>query len=94
MDASFIAMLDLARETAGVPFKITSDFRVGDAKCHGRGKAVDIACTDSRSRYAILAALVGVGFKRIGIYDRHIHVDFCTEAEGFPRPRCWWGESR
>ena len=71
MDATFLAMLDSAREIAGIPFKINSAYRseshnrkVGgkSTSSHLVGKAVDLHCTDSRSRWIIITALQKAGF--------------------------------
>ena len=79
-----VFMLDLARELAGVPFKISSGYRckkhnseVGGVKnsAHLKGLAVDIVVADNVSRLKILRALVIVGFSRIGISKGFIHVD-------------------
>jgi len=45
------------------------------ANTHTTGRAVDIACNDSISRYSILYGLLNSGISRIGIYSNHIHVD-------------------
>lgn len=80
--------LDLAREKAGIPFKINSAFRsVEYEKSQGRkgtsshcfGLAVDIRCTTSLQRLKIVSALLEVGFERIGIGKTFIHVDFDQE---------------
>lgn len=79
-----VEMLDIAREIAGVPFRITSGCRseahnqeVGGVQnsSHLTGLAVDIACDTSRERYLITNALLRVGFKRLGLYKTHIHAD-------------------
>lgn len=89
MDALFMQRLDNARELAGVPFKINSAFRTVDYEIeHGRagtsshckGLAVDIACSSNSWRFAIVTALVSVGFKRLGIGRTFIHVD-CDECK-------------
>lgn len=76
--------LDLAREMAGTPFTIESGARcekhnkaVGGspASSHMRGIAVDIRCSTSPARWAIIEGLLGAGFKRIGIADSFIHAD-------------------
>lgn len=81
---SLLTRLDQAREIAGIPFVIKSALRSSAyERLRGRsgsssyvsGKAVSIRCVDSASRFAILNALLTVGFTRIGIYSRHIHVD-------------------
>ena len=89
MDNEFLQMLDNAREYSTVPFKITSGYRTEthnnaiyaklgkkpNASSHLKGKAVDIACTDSRSRHIILTALIKAGFSRFGISHNFIHTD-------------------
>lgn len=88
-----VLKLDQARELAGTPFKITSGFRtpeynasIGGASksAHTLGLGVDIACTDNAKRFKILSALIKVGFKRIGIYTSHIHVD-CANTPDYPQ---------
>lgn len=84
MQESTLNMLDDARGIAGIPFKINSGYRtpehnkkVGGTSnsAHLDGYAVDIACSDSRSRWIIVEALIMAGFNRIGIADTFIHVD-------------------
>lgn len=84
LDPTLMAMLDLARGKAGIPFRITCGLRtlvqnegvggVGDSS-HLRGLAVDLACANSLDRYKMVSALLSVGFTRLGIYDAHCHVD-------------------
>lgn len=84
MDKTFLSMLEDARIKANIPFKINSGFRtknhntkvkgVKDSS-HLKGVACDIACSDSRSRFIILTALLDAGFTRIGIANSFIHVD-------------------
>ena len=102
MDTRLIDLLDSARQVAGVAFKITSGYRCvkhntaigGGAKStHTLGLAADIACADSVSRHAILKALFQVGFQRIEVANRHIHVDIAETAIGFPSV-CWLGVSK
>jgi len=83
MDANFLHKLDKARSIAGLPFKINSAYRSPEhplsiknpSSSHIKGLAVDIKCTDSRTRFIIVDALIKVGFNRIGIADTFIHVD-------------------
>ena len=84
MSPDLLAMLDQAREYAGVPFKINSAFRTVEyekskgrpgTSQHCKGLAVDIACYTSNFRMRIVNALLVVGFHRIGIGSRFIHVD-------------------
>ncbi len=74
MSRAFLEKLDRARSRAGREFRITSDYRRG-AGSHSEGVAVDISVKDSRERFEIVRALIREGFERIGVYDRHIHVD-------------------
>ena len=99
LNYDLVAMLDKARDIAGVPFIITSGFRsetvndlVGgvDHSAHESGLAVDLACNNSSSRYKMLLALIQAGFNRIGIYDRHFHVDIDDTKESNV---IWWGVS-
>lgn len=84
MDVEFMRMLDEAREIAGIPFILNSAYRneawevakgrTGTSS-HTKGVAVDIKCNCSHDRLIIVRSLLMVGFKRIGIYNRFIHVD-------------------
>lgn len=83
MDGEFLTLIDRARDIAMVPFVINSGCRcdrhnteVGStSRNHVEGKAADIACTDGWKRLRIIRALMGVGFRRIGIHKAFIHVD-------------------
>lgn len=84
MQNSTIMMLDSARETAKIPFILTSAYRcyehnkdVGASKTssHTNGYAVDIAADNSSERFTILISLINAGFTRIGIAEDFIHVD-------------------
>ena len=93
MNMKFVQRLDQARESAGVPFKITSGFRspeyhaelkkrgyhTSPSSEHLKGNAVDIATPDSVARYKILKSLMDVGFTRFGIGQTFIHVDCSTD---------------
>jgi len=95
IDEHLVDMLDVARETAGIPFIITSGYRcvkhnesIGGKpnSAHLRGQAADIGCVDSRSRYAIVRALLEAGFMRIGIAPNFIHCDIDYSK---PHPVIW-----
>ena len=95
MDGEFLDALDEARELAGVPFSINSGYRciehnksVGGSKSssHMLGVAADIAARDSVTRFAIVDALMNVGFARLGIRKDFIHVDLDAEK---PRRVMW-----
>lgn len=83
MSPEFLEKLVQARVIAGIPFIPSSYYRcpkhnkaVGSkSNNHTRGEAGDIRCTDSRSRFIIISALLDVGFTRIGIHPQFIHCD-------------------
>ena len=84
MCEDLLKRLDTARGLAGIPFKINSGFRcvehnraVGGSKnsSHIRGLAADIACTDDRTRFILVEALIEAGFTRVGVARGFIHVD-------------------
>lgn len=96
LDQELVAMLDRARGLAGIPFIITCGLRtvaqnaalaesVQDS-AHLTGNAVDLACSDSQSRFKMLHAFQLVGFRRIGIYSAHLHVD---NSATLPQDVCW-----
>lgn len=85
MSMFFINRLEVARALAKVPFIITSGYRcrahntaIGGANlsAHMYGLAADILAEDAHTRFLIVKALIQVGFTRIGIYEKHIHVDY------------------
>jgi zinc D-Ala-D-Ala carboxypeptidase len=79
--------LDEAREFAKLPFVISSGYRCENhpeskknpTSSHIKGLAVDIKCTDSKTRAIIMDALGYVGFRRFGIAKSFIHVDIDNE---------------
>jgi zinc D-Ala-D-Ala carboxypeptidase len=84
MNVELLKMLEVARQTAGIPFVITSSWRseawntkINGAKnsAHLRGHAVDIKCTNSMDRFTIVKALLSAGFTRIGIANSFVHAD-------------------
>ena len=54
----------------------------------GFSRALDIRCSDSRSRSIIVKALILEGFTRIGIYDTFIHAD---DDPSLPQDVMWVG---
>ncbi len=90
LDSHLITLLELAEKFAGADFVITSAYRDNDKGAHGLGLAVGIRCSSSRPRFRIVTALTRVGFRRIGIYDRHIHADVSLARD---QEVLWMGES-
>lgn len=84
MDEFFMRRLDIAREIAGIPFRINSAYRTiqyeleqgrDGTSTHTKGLAVDIDYDNPTEAYKIVTALMDVGFSRIIIYKSWIHVD-------------------
>tara|TARA_R100000742_G_C4265446_1_gene83465 strand:+ start:405 stop:758 length:354 start_codon:yes stop_codon:yes gene_type:complete len=83
INSELLEMLDEARKMAKLPFVISSGYRCENhpeskknpTSSHIKGLAVDIKCSDSKSRAIILDALGFVGFKRFGLHDSFIHAD-------------------
>lgn len=97
MKPDFLHMLDNARWYAGIPFVITDDYRDHDDpvgvsdSAHKKGRAVDIRAHTSISRYKIVMGALEAGFKRIGVYDRHVHLDNDRDK---PQDVLWVGISK
>ena len=90
MQTTTLQTLDDARGIAGVPLRINSGFRTNSHNAYGGGSkysshcygyAVDIHCTDSRSRWIIIDSLQKAGFNRFGIGDTFIHTDNDPEKD-------------
>lgn len=84
MSPVFMSMINQARATAGIPFAVNSAYRCPEhnvevggkaTSSHIFGMAMDIACSNSRDRFLIVAALIKAGFNRIGIAKTFIHAD-------------------
>lgn len=86
-----LRMLQHARNLYGSPIIITSDYRPASHSSHGLGLALDLHCVTSGDRFYLTQALLSAGFKRVGIYDRHIHVDIDPRR---PTPVLWTGISQ
>lgn len=89
-----VKMLDFARFLAQVPFVLTATVESGpphvENSAHEGGFAVDIRVRCSNERFKVLNGLILAGFKRIGIYDLHIHVDIDPSK---PQNVIWTGKS-
>ena len=84
MDDNFLRTLDKVREYAGIPLVLTCAYRSKEwdlAKgrngnsAHTRGKAVDIRCNTSVTRWKIVRAAIDAGIRRIGIGSNFVHLD-------------------
>ena len=99
MDLTLLTFLDDLRARSGVPIFISSSYREDHTlpiSSHATGHAVDISDNKSglpigsRWRHKVLTVAYTKGVSRIGIYDRHIHIDNSpTHDQGVT----WTGES-
>lgn len=95
LDPELVRRLDEARGFAKVPFIITEGLATGGSHventAHGRGLAVDVSCRRSYRRMRIISGALLAGFRRIGVYDRHLHLDV---DEKLPQDVLWTGVSK
>lgn len=84
MDENFLRTLDKVREYAGIPLVLTCAYRSKEwdltkgrngNSAHTRGKAVDIRCNASVTRWKIVRAAIDAGIRRIGIGSNFVHLD-------------------
>lgn len=84
IDYNFVHQLDRLRQTAGIPFYITSGYRSASHPAevkkttpgtHNQGIAADIAVGNGQDRRTIVAAAIKLGFKGIGVAEDFVHVD-------------------
>lgn len=84
MDGAFLSLLDEVREKAGIPLILNCAYRSSSwdkskgrsgNSAHTRGKAVDIRCNASVTRYKIVKAALDCGVRRIGIGKSFVHLD-------------------
>jgi len=83
MNPEVMELADEGRGISGIPWVITSAWRcpahnekIGSkSDVHMKGLAIDVSTPDSRTRYLILAAMLEIGFDRIGIGEDFIHGD-------------------
>ena len=99
-DPDFLKTLNAIREECGFSFPLSSAYRCPlhpiEARkkrlgAHTTGKAVDVLCSGLNALELIRVAQKH-GIERIGVQQkgggRFIHIDACTEEEGFP-PAIW-----
>lgn len=100
-DPDFLKTLNAIREECGFSFALSSAYRSPEHPiearkevkgAHTHGKAVDILASGENALEIIRVAQKH-GIKRIGIQQkgsgRFIHLDGCTEDDGFPCPAIW-----
>ena len=100
-DLGFLATLNAIREECGFSFALSSAYRCPEHPvearkevkgAHTHAKAVDILASGENALEIIRVAQKH-GIQRIGIQQkvsgRFIHLDACTEEDGFPCPAIW-----
>jgi len=100
-DPDFLKTLNAIREECGFSFALSSAYRSPEHPiearkevkgAHTHGKAVDILASGENALEIIRVAQKH-GIQRIGIQQkgsgRFIHLDGCTEEDGFPCPAIW-----
>lgn len=84
MEQGLMDMLDDVRARAGIPLVLNCAYRsrahdmaMGRSgnSAHTRGRAVDVRCNTSATRFKIVKAALAAGFTRIGIAKTFIHLD-------------------
>lgn len=99
LNPRLVILMDQMRDLAEIPMIVTCGYRTPEHNAevggvpdseHTHGLAVDIRCNDSISRYKFLSAALKVGFKRIEIGTKHLHLGISETA---PQNVCWLGES-
>jgi uncharacterized protein YcbK (DUF882 family) len=100
LSLDLVSMLDKARNICGFAFVITSGFRTPEENAkaggtegssHMDGVAVDLqAPLGQQEREKMIWALGLVGFRRIGLYSRHIHCDLDGKKT---QNVAWFGQS-
>jgi len=101
MDQDFMDLLDNIRESFGKPLIISSGYRCHNhpieakkskAGAHATGKAADLSVAGVDAQRVLLAAML-LDVNRLGVQQkgtgRFIHLDTCTEEDGFPTPAIW-----
>ena len=65
-----------------IDITITSAKRNGNkGSSHDKGLAIDIRTSNSTSRFIVLQELFRLHLNRIGIYDKHIHIDLDPDKD-------------
>ena len=97
----FIERLQLAREIAKVPFKITSGYRceryqvnlkdrgykvAKGTSPHEKGIAADIYISNDQNRFKIIEALKVAGIERMGYASNFVHADMDPDRN----PKRYW----
>jgi hypothetical protein len=103
LNPDLVYKLDRMRSFLGIPIRLTETVAKGGShvknSAHETGHAADftIRKKSDPSNYTLQEQLLiawaagRAGFSRIGVYNRHCHVDVDS---GKPSPAIWTGESK
>lgn len=88
----------LTRMASKLPFSLYITEAVPESKegshvkdsAHFRGLAVDLRAQNGWERYSIVKQALEAKIERIGVYDKHIHIDV---DPSLPHPVIWQGKS-
>ena len=84
IDLTLVLALEKLERESGLELEFSSGYRckacnaaAGGVKnsAHLRGKAVDILVSNSAERWQLLSSAAKMGFRRIGVARRFIHLD-------------------
>ena len=98
MNKAFLNILDEIRHYSGVPMIITSDYRSkkknkevngSPDSAHLYGYAVDVACSNSVARMALINAALECGVTRIGVASNFLHFDIADRYTTKPKNVLW-----
>jgi zinc D-Ala-D-Ala carboxypeptidase len=92
--------LQKLRHQFGRPLIVTSGYRTpehnakvsttGRTGPHTTGRAVDVKCLDSQTRFMIVSLALSLGFTGVGIAPTFIHLDDVPPGTvAIPRPMLW-----
>lgn len=99
IEPEFLDRLQKLRSLFNRPLVINSGYRspnynakvssTGLTGPHTTGRAVDIKCLDSGTRYTLVAMALDLGFTGIGIAKTFVHLDDIRNNTKIPRPMMW-----
>lgn len=95
INETLVGIVQGIRDSIGAPLHVASGCRCAKRNAavegrvnsaHTRGLAVDLQCTDSRTRYEIIHNALRAGVKRVGVYDTFVHIDL---DDSLPQEVIW-----
>lgn len=101
LDSSLLTILEKLEDDSEIgELHINSAYRTqaheircgrNGSSAHCLGKAVDIACYNSRIRYYLVKRALQLGINRIGIYKSFVHLDTALSKDGKSTQVIWYG---